>query len=88
MFRQFVQAALVIVLAFFCCKAASAQMVLYDNFDASVINPAKWVGSQRDESVFPFQCVDSQESRQNMGRTECLTLERLRVSLGWQGTSF
>lgn len=44
--RSFFQAAVVVVLTLCCCKATSAQMALYDNFDASVINPAKWVGAQ------------------------------------------
>jgi hypothetical protein len=52
MFRQFVQAAMVVVLALVGCKAANAQMVLYDNFDAtSTINPAKWAGVPGDPHI-------------------------------------
>src|ERR1035441_8229278 len=52
MFRQFVQAAMVVVLALLWCGAATAQLVLYDNFDAtSTINPAKWVGNPGDPHI-------------------------------------
>lgn len=43
---KFLQAAVVLVLTFSWCKAASAPLVLYDNFDTSVIDPFKWVGAQ------------------------------------------
>jgi hypothetical protein len=44
MMRRFVQVAMFAALAFSCCKAARAQMVLYDDFSGTVINPAKWTG--------------------------------------------
>ena len=45
MIAKFVQGELVVILTLYECKGANAQMVLYDNFDAGVINPAKWVGA-------------------------------------------
>ncbi len=51
MMSKFVRAALLIVIALSACKGASAQMVLYDNFDTTVINPAKWVGSPGDPLI-------------------------------------
>ena len=48
---KFVHAAMLVVLALCWCKAASAQMVLYDNFDANLINPAKWVGNPGDPHI-------------------------------------
>jgi len=55
--RKFLQVAVVVVLAVSWCKAAgtqkagSASLVLYDNFDATLINPAKWVGTYDDPGI-------------------------------------
>jgi hypothetical protein len=51
MLTKFIQAAVVVVLTLVWCKGARAQMVLYDNFNASVINPAKWVGTWDDPDI-------------------------------------
>jgi len=44
--RLFFQVVVVVVGTLHWCETASAQMILYDNFDASVIDPAKWVGAE------------------------------------------
>lgn len=49
MVNKFVKIGMVVILTLLWCKAASAQMVLYDDFHAGVIDPAKWAGVPDDQ---------------------------------------